>query len=149
MAKWLEPIVTGAMPAPRKGAAAAACGRWVAMFSGASVGKDDANIVLDELCLLEVTGPGRVTCVINPAGLTGPRPAPRTGAMMAPCGATRLLLYGGFALDGKPLNDAYALDVEKLTWQCLYCGHPDLVGPTGVARQPRLLFWGEEGRAAC
>ena len=39
------------------------------------------------------------------------------------------MLYGGLGADGKPLNDAWVLDLELRAWSLIYLGHPDLCPP--------------------
>ena len=39
------------------------------------------------------------------------------------------MLYGGVGADGKPLNDAWLLNLEKPSWSLIYMGHPDLCPP--------------------
>ena len=42
----------------------------------------------------------------------------------------KLLLYGGLGGDGKPLNDAWLLDLEHYSWELQYMGSSDLCPPT-------------------
>lgn len=39
------------------------------------------------------------------------------------------MLYGGIGADGKPLNDAWVLDLEKPAWSLIYMAHSDLCPP--------------------
>ena len=45
------------------------------------------------------------------------------------CGSGKLMLYGGMGADGKPLNDAWVLDLEKPAWSLMYMAHSDLCPP--------------------
>ena len=45
------------------------------------------------------------------------------------CGPGKLMLYGGLGADGKPLNDAWVLDLEKTAWSLIYMAHSDLCPP--------------------
>lgn len=57
-ARWLEPILKGDVPVPRKGAAAASEGNLIVMFGGTGMGEKEGDyVVLDELVVFEVTGP--------------------------------------------------------------------------------------------
>ena len=42
----------------------------------------------------------------------------------------KLLLYGGLGGDGKPLNDAWLLDLEHNSWELQYMASSDLCPPT-------------------
>lgn len=133
VAKWGEPALTGDVPAPRKGAAAATTlgGRFIAMFGGTAVDEAGAALVLDQLVVFSLTGPRALSCTIEPA-VSGPKPAARSGAMLVERGPGQLFLYGGFSADGKPLNDAYVLNCNQMAWQRVYYGAPELVGPPGA-----------------
>ena len=48
---------------------------------------------------------------------------------MQESGPGKLMLYGGIGADGKPLNDAWVLDLEKPAWSLIYLGSPDLCPP--------------------
>jgi hypothetical protein len=74
--------------------------------------------------------------------VSGPRPAARTGAALLPYGPGQLLLYGGMGADGRPLDDAYVLDVDALAWSKVYTGHACLVGQEGALGRV-------DSRAAC
>lgn len=41
----------------------------------------------------------------------------------------KLMLYGGVGADGKPLNDAWLLNLEKPSWSLIYMGHSELCPP--------------------
>ena len=41
----------------------------------------------------------------------------------------KLMLYGGIGADGKPLNDAWILDLEKSAWCLIYSAGSDLCPP--------------------
>jgi len=45
------------------------------------------------------------------------------------CGQGKLMLFGGLGADGKPLNDAWVLDLEQRAWSLIYLGHADLCPP--------------------
>jgi hypothetical protein len=100
------------------------------MLGGTSTDAEDKPVVLDEVVVFDMEDTNTLVCSINPV-VTGPRPAARTGATMLEYAPGQLLLYGGVGADGKPLNDAYVLDVDALAWQRVYSGSPDLVGPQG------------------
>ena len=55
------------------------------------------------------------------------------------CGPGKLMLYAGIGADGKPLNDAWILDLEKLAWSLVYSGHSDLCPPQVLAGLMLLL----------
>ena len=38
----------------------------------------------------------------------------------------QLMLYGGLGADGKPVNDAWMLDITKPSWTCLYSAASDI-----------------------
>lgn len=128
---WREPVLHGDVPQPRKGAAAACCQGRIIMLGGTGVNAEEQPVVLDELVVLDIEGPNELLCTINPSTASGPRPAPRSGATMFEYTEGQLLLYGGIGVDDKPLNDAFTLDVDTLTWQRIYNGSSDLVGPQG------------------
>ncbi len=138
MARWAEPEISGTVPGPRKNAAAAATAGRIVMFGGTAVDAEEAPVVLEELCVMTVLSPGVLSSVVNPE-VSGPAPCARTGAVMVEHRPGRVFLYGGFAADGRALNDAYVLDVETMAWTRVYNGHPDLVGPTGGCCLLRLL----------
>jgi dynein heavy chain len=140
VANWVEPLLQGDVPVPRKGAAVSATEGRIVMLGGTSTDAEEKPVVLDEVVVFDIEDTNTMVCSINPV-MTGPRPAARTGATMLEYAPGQLLLYGGFGTDGKPLNDAYVLDVDTLAWQRVYNGHPDLVGPQGeltTAVQPLL-----------
>lgn len=112
--------------------AAVACSQGrIVMLGGTNLNAEEQQVVLDEVVVLDIEGPNILLCTINPSTASGPRPAARTGATMLELAEGQLLLYGGIAADGKPLNDAFILDVDTLTWQQVYNGSRDLVGPQG------------------
>lgn len=74
------------------------------------------------------------------------------------------MLFGGLGADGKPLNDAWVLDLEQRAWSLIYLGHPDLCPPQvgccyaflssfiTVNRQESygcFAVWHESERTAC
>lgn len=101
------------------------------IFGGTTISAEDQPVVLDELLVLDIECHNELTCTVNPNNISGPRPAARSGATLLEFAPGQLLLYGGVGADGKPLNDAFLLDVETLHWQQLYNGSPELVGPQG------------------
>lgn len=128
-AEWIEPAVEGELPSARKGAAACASGRQAILFSGASVNEEGMAVTLEDIYLLEVTGPASVRCTA--LEIKGASPAPRSYAMFQKLAPKKLMLYGGMSADNKPLNDAWLFDMEHMSWTCLFYGHSDLVLPTG------------------
>ena len=48
---------------------------------------------------------------------------------MQECAPGKLMLYGGMGADGKPLNDAWMLDLEKPAWSLIYWASSDLCPP--------------------
>eukprot|EP00879_Flechtneria_rotunda_P017284 GHRR01018106.1.p1 GENE.GHRR01018106.1~~GHRR01018106.1.p1 ORF type:complete len:1124 (+),score=375.49 GHRR01018106.1:243-3374(+) len=132
VANWIEPILRGDVPAPRKGAAAAATGGTIIMLGGTTINESEQPVVLDELVVFGMESPNSLVCTINPSSASGSRPPARTGATMLEYSPGQLFLYGGFSADGKPFNDAYLLDVTTLAWKRVYNGHPDLVGSQGA-----------------
>lgn len=141
---WREPLLTGDTPLPRKGAAAAASGSTIIMFGGTGSNAEEQPIVLDELVLFITEDNDSLSCRINPSEVSGPQPCARTCATLLQHDEGHLLLYGGFGVDGKPLDDAYLFDVATLQWSKVYNGHPDLIGPEG-----KLVVAQEAGRAVC
>ena len=133
----MEPLLQGDIPAPRKGAAAASTSGLIVMLGGTGANEEEQPVVLDEVVFFEHVSSSSITCTINPP-VSGQKPAPRTGATMVEMGPGKLFLYGGFNTDGKPFNDAYVLDVERLEWTRVYNGHPDLVGPQGETVSQRM-----------
>lgn len=101
------------------------------MLGGTGVNAEEQPVVLDELVVLDFEGTNELVCSINPGTVSGPKPAARTGATMMEFAEGQLLVYGGFGADGKPLNDAFILDVDNLSWQRVYNGSADLVGSQG------------------
>jgi hypothetical protein len=126
----MEPLLDGDMPAPRKGATAAATAGTVVMFGGWGVNAEEQPVLLGELVLMEVQAPGSLRCLVAPAA-SGDVPCARSNGVMTELEPGKLFLYGGFNAEGKPLDDAYVFEVEHLTWRRVYNGHPDLVGPQG------------------
>lgn len=125
-------MLSGDTPQPRKGAAAAASAGTIVMFGGTGSTAEEQPVVLDELVVFVTEDSGRLSCRINPAEVSGPKPCARSGATLLEYADGQMLLYGGFGADGKPLDDAYLLDVANLQWSKVYNGHPDLVGQEGV-----------------
>lgn len=128
---WREPHLTGDVPLPRKGAAAVASEGVAIMFGGTGSDAQEAPVILDELVMFATEDDGSLSCRVNPAEVSGPRPCARSGATLLQYEAGQVLLYGGFGGDGKPLDDAYLLDIAALQWSKVYNGHPDLVGQEG------------------
>lgn len=131
VANWVEPLLRGDVPAPRKGAAAAASEGRIIMVGGTGTNAEEQPVVLDEIVVFDMEDTNSLVCSVNPI-MSGPRPAARTGATILEYAPGQLLLYGGFNTEDKPLNDAYLLDVDALTWRRVYNGHADLVGPQGM-----------------
>jgi hypothetical protein len=128
---WREPHLTGDVPLPRKGAAAVASEGVAIMFGGTGSDAQEAPVILGELVMFATEDDGSLSCRVNPAEVSGPRPCARSGATLLQYEAGQVLLYGGFGADGKPLDDAYLLDIAALQWSKVYNGHPDLVGQEG------------------
>lgn len=80
-------------------------------------------------------------------------PRARLGATLAECSPGVLLLCGGAGDGGRPLNDAWCLDVEALTWSRAYAGHPDLLAAAGatlaLAADGKLVALGASPGSAC
>eukprot|EP00877_Chromochloris_zofingiensis_P015255 jgi/Chrzof1/9984/Cz04g22250.t1 len=129
VAAWMEPIMKGDVPCARKSAAAAATLNTIVLLGGTVMNEEEQPVVVDELVLLQVTGPNSITCTINPA-VSGVKPAPRSGATLLEYSPGKLFLYGGVGSDGKLLNDAFILEVEAWSWSRVYYGHADLLGTT-------------------
>lgn len=136
---WREPLLLGDTPQPRRGAAAAASAGTIVMFGGTGSNAEEQPVVLDELVVFAVQANASLSCRINPAEVSGPRPCARSGATFLEYAPGHVLLYGGFGADGKPVDDAYLLDVATLQWSKVYNGHPDLVGPEGERLQRALI----------
>ncbi|MEW5298846.1 MAG: hypothetical protein WDW36_001923 [Sanguina aurantia] len=134
-ARWLEPILKGDIPVPRKGAAAASEGSLIVMFGGTGIGEKEGDyIVLDELVVFEVSGPNDLVCTVYSPALgnaSSPCPAGRHGATLQELSHGKLFLYGGMSQEGKPMNDAWVLDVATRSWEVAFNGHSDAVLPTG------------------
>ncbi|KAK9817742.1 hypothetical protein WJX72_001478 [[Myrmecia] bisecta] len=129
--RWTEPTFKGALPQPRKGAAAASTlDRFIVMFSGKGVNAEGGEVLLDDLIVLEIDGPNSIRC--EAPAIKGKCPAPRTNAIFQEMSPGKLMLHGGLAADGKPLNDVHILDLEQNVWQCVYRGHADLVPSQGA-----------------
>lgn len=129
---WVEPAVEGTLPSARKGAAAAAAGDgFVAIFGGCASNEQGEDVLLNDLHLVQVESLSRVRCGQQEA--SGAAPPPRAGAILQEYGSGRLLLYGGTGAGGRPLGDAWVLDVAAQTWECLYDGEPQVcwVGMSG------------------
>jgi len=148
----VEPTVEGALPSARKGVAAAASGgAFVVLFGGCAANEQGEDVYMNDLHLIEVQG--LTTVRSGQQETSGAVPAPRAGALLQEQSEGRLLLYGGTGADGKPLGDAWVLDVATLTWECLYDG----VGPEVGAHLHMLstcpsIGWGrasDELLAAC
>lgn len=124
----------GALPCARRGASAAASGDdFVVLFGGCATSEAGEDVLLNDLHLLEVQAQGRGRPLVRcgQQETAGAAPPPRTGAVLqewGDSGSGRLLIYGGCGADGKPLGDAWLLDVPTLTWQCLYDAAPDAAG---------------------
>lgn len=134
VAAWMEPIMKGDVPCARKSAAAAATLNTIVLLGGTVMNEEEQPVVVDELVLLQVTGPNSITCTINPA-VSGVKPAPRSGATLLEYSPGKLFLYGGVGSDGKLLNDAFILEVEAWSWSRVYYGHADLLGTTGAEEE--------------
>lgn len=129
-ANWMEPILKGDVPRPRKACAAAATGNKIFMFGGLVMDDAGMSSAVGELVVFEITGPNGLHAVINPdAGST--RPAARAYPIMQEYANGKIFLYGGLDAAGKALNDAWLYDVASNTWECVFFGHSDLVLATG------------------
>lgn len=125
----------GELPCARRGASAAASGRFVILFGGCAADEQGEAVPLNDLYLLEVAGPTLVRCGRQEA--SGVLPPPRSGALLQEHSDGRLLLFGGSDAAGKPLGDAWLLDMATLTWECLYDAAPEAAAlPVGL-----LPFW--------
>ncbi|DBA86689.1 TPA: Dynein alpha chain, flagellar outer arm [Trebouxia sp. C0004] len=129
---WVNPILNGTTPAARKGASAACTqNRFVVVFGGKGVDADAKEVIKDDLLLLEMDD-GPSTIKVSALDIKGLKPAPRMNAMFQECGQGKLMLFGGLGADGKPLNDAWVLDLEQRAWNLIYLGHADLCPPQGA-----------------
>jgi hypothetical protein len=128
---WRELLLTGDTPAPRKGAAAAASADTIVMFGGTGSNAEEQPVVLDELVVCTLGDNDSLSCRINPGEVSGPRPCARSGASLLEFAQGQLLLYGGFGVDGRPIDDAYLFNVAALQWSKVYNGHANLVGQEG------------------
>lgn len=120
----------GALPCARKGTAAAASDEaFVVLFGGCTTSEQGEDVYLNDLFLLEVAhathgaAPALVRCGQQEAA--GGVPPPRAGALLQELSKGRMLLFGGTGNGGKPLGDAWMLDVATLIWECLYDGVAD------------------------
>lgn len=130
VANWLEPILKGDIPAPRKASAAAASGNKIIMFGGVMANAEEQMVTVSELVVFDISGPNDLTATIDPP-TNGIKPAARSFAIMTEYSSGKLFLYGGLDSNNKPLNDGWLLDVSTMTWECVFNGHSDLVLPTG------------------
>lgn len=137
---WREPLLTGEAPLPRKDAAAVATASTIVMFGGTGSNAEEQPIVLDELVVFTMAANGSMSCHNNPAEVSGPKPCARSGTTLLEYAEGQVLLYGGFGVDGKPLDDAYILDVATLQWAKVFNGHPDLVGQEGRFAWVQLIW---------
>ena len=79
---WVEPILNGPAPAPRKGASAACTqNRFVVIFGGKGVDADGKEGLKEDLLLLELEG-GPSTIKVSSLDIKGVKPAPRMNAML-------------------------------------------------------------------
>lgn len=121
----------GELPCARRGTSAAASGRFVILFGGCAADEQGEAVPLNDLYLLEVAGPTLVRCGRQES--SGTLPSPRSGALLQEHSDGRLLLFGGSDAAGKPLGDAWLLDMATLTWECLYDAAPEAAAlPVGV-----------------
>ncbi len=130
-ANWMEPILAGDIPAPRRSAAAACTGNKIFMFGGVISDPAGQNQVVDDLIVFEVTGPNNLTCQVNPPTHGHAKPPARQYPIMQEYCSGKVFLCGGLDASNKPFNDAWLFDVATHTWECVYNGHSDLVVPTG------------------
>jgi dynein heavy chain len=104
----------------------------VVLFGGCATDEQGEAVPLNDIHLLEVAAPSLVRCGRQEAA--GTLPPPRSGALLQEHSDGRLLLYGGSDAAGKPLGDAWLLDVASLTWECLYDAVPEAAGlPAPIA----------------
>jgi hypothetical protein len=87
---------------------------------------------------LHFTAPGAsgsASCSVMrpPAASAAEWPPARAGAALVEATHGQLMLLGGVAADGRPVNDAWLLDVAALMWRCVYAAGPDLLACTGEA----------------
>ncbi|KAI3429649.1 hypothetical protein D9Q98_005734 [Chlorella vulgaris] len=128
---WVEPAVEGVLPCARKGAAAAAAGDdFAVVFGGCAVDEQGEGVLLNDLFLIEMQSQTHVRC--GQQQTCGEVPPPRAGALLQELSSGRLLLYGGVGPGGKPLGDAWLLDVATLTFECLYDGEGQAAAPAAL-----------------
>lgn len=120
------------LPPQRKGAAVATTMGRLYVFSGTCLNEDDETVHLEDMVILGVEPESTVSVKIQekPEG-SELWPCSRTGAVFEEFEPGVLLLYGGMASDGRPLNDAYTLDVNQMVWKFVYNGDSSLVLPSG------------------
>jgi hypothetical protein len=135
-ARWAEPTITGDSAAARRGAAAASTTtvsgtRCIVLFGGLCADESGAaTVLLDQLVVYKLQGSRTLACTVTPA-VGSQAPGPRQGAMLVEQAPGKLLLWGGYGADGRPLNEAYLLDVERLAWRRVYSGIPEALAPAG------------------
>lgn len=97
----------GDTPRPRKSAAAAATADIIVMFGGTGSNAEEQPVVLDDLVIFTLGDNDSMSCRINPTEVSGPCPCARSGATLLEFAQGQMLLYGGFDVDGRPIDDAY------------------------------------------
>lgn len=129
--KWTQLFAKGLELEPRKGAALAAVGNTVVLFSGIAKDEDEGEYLLDDLRVFSYE-PKQHTLTLQEVEFKGPIPEPRSGAVFQLYAPNQLMLYGGVDAKGKPLNTAYMLNTAKMEWSIAYRGDPEACPPFGA-----------------
>ena len=130
VAEGMEPRVLGDVPKVRRGAAAAAVGKRIIMFSGESTNEEEEPILMDDMYVIHLEE-GKVLRFEKVETTGNYCPGPRKGAIMQEYAPGQLFLYGGMNADNKPANDAFVLNTADMVWTRVFLGHADLTQPTG------------------
>ena len=130
---WHEPAITSgplSLPSPRKGMAAIFKGGVVYLYSGHTASASGEYEASDEMFAVRVHDGALDVRVVEQQGAF--RPEPRAGAVLQHYSEDAFFMFGGFAADGRALNDGWTFTVAKSRWTCVYNGHPELALPTGA-----------------
>jgi archaellum component FlaC len=130
---WQEPTIsTGAMslPSARKGMAAIYKSGKVYMFSGHTMKSSGEYEASSEMFAITLSSTSASIAPIDQHGTF--LPDARAGATFQDFSKDSIFMFGGTAVDGKPLNDGWVFNTVTHIWSCVYNGHSDLALPTGA-----------------
>ncbi|KAK7490243.1 hypothetical protein BaRGS_00018588 [Batillaria attramentaria] len=133
--EWLNPKCHGPLPSARAAHSAVLLGDKVYIFGG----RHGVHRLNDLHCLdlKSLTWSGELNAA-------GPLPEGRSWHTMSDIGDNRLLLFGGFSQDQRPLDDVWLLDMAHLQWTLLSPGngHPRLWHTASVTSSGTVLVFG-------